>query len=452
MKLTRRRLLQGGLALGGLSAIGLPALGGFGHTPAFANPRDDLYFIFAYFSGGWDVLLTLDPRDPRVFRDDRKKVTRIQPAYDKLTSGQDDLVRTAVDGMVFGPHIGGLADVADKLTVVRGLSMDTLTHEVGRRRFLTGQPPAGLQAQGSSLATVLAAELGPTEPIPQLSVRVESYNDGMPAFASAIRVNSVDDLLRALRPSPSALPAGEQEAVEALLATARECDRIRTSTFQSQALDFRQAARDLVALGLDARFDFSASTAEMEALRDVYGIDPYDLAGAPAQAAAAVTALTSGISRCVSFEVAKDLDAHGPEWAASHGPRLESGFDIMAALIRDLERREYKDSGGSWLDHTVVVGFSEFARTPMLNSSGGRDHHLLNACVMAGGGLPGGRVLGASSDAGMAPQRLDYQTGVVSPGGQIVRPENLFAALQEHAGIAGDPGGLEATPFRALLG
>ena len=52
----------------------------------------------------------------------------------------------------------------------------------------------------------------------------------------------------------------------------------------------------------------------------------------------------------------------------------------------------------------------------------------------------------------MAPQRLDYQTGVVSPGGQIVRPENLFAALQEHAGIAGDPGGLEATPFRALLG
>ena len=49
--------------------------------------------------------------------------------------------------MTFGPYLGDLLGHASKLAVVRGISMDTLTHEVGRRRFLTG----GFQASGSGL-------------------------------------------------------------------------------------------------------------------------------------------------------------------------------------------------------------------------------------------------------------------------------------------------------------
>jgi uncharacterized protein (DUF1501 family) len=449
MTLSRRDLLRGSAALGGLAAFS-----GFAPRAATAVRAADLandqYFIFCYFNGGWDLQLCLDPRDPRSFRDDLRKVTRIQTGYEQLP-GDADLVRTSVPEMVFGPYIGDLARHAERLTVVRGISMDTLTHEVGRRRFLTGRPPAGLQAQGSNLATVLAANLGQSEPIPQLSVRVESYNAAMPAFASAIRVTSVDDLVRALRPGPLPLPAAAQARLDALIDSARACAP-GDGTWVRDALDHRLASQQLVSLGLGDRFDFAADNAEMEALRDAYGIDPLDLRAPPAQAAAAVTALTSGIARAVSIEATSGLDTHGPEWASSHGPKLQSGFDVIAAMIDDLDAREFRDTGTSWLDHTTILAFSEFGRSTLLNASGGRDHYLHNAALLCGGGLRGGRVLGQSSDVGMAPMELDFATGAPMPGGSILRPEHLFRAILERVGITDDVADLRVGPFGALYG
>ncbi|MCB9742649.1 MAG: DUF1501 domain-containing protein [Alphaproteobacteria bacterium] len=411
----------------------------------------DRYFIFCYFSGGWDLLLSLDPRDPEVFSPDLRKVTRIETGFQYLASDRRSLVETAVPEMRFGPYIGRLAEHAERLCLVRGVSMDTLTHEVGRRRFITGKPPAGLQAQGSSFATVLAALLGQNEPIPQLSVRVESYNDAWAADASAIKVNSVDDLIRALRAAPDSLPAGEQEAIDQLLGAWQGCAEEDADAWRQLSFGYRDAAKELVSLGLDSRFDFAANTSEMEALRDLYGIDPGDMRAAPAQAAAAVTAITSGIARCVSIVVAEDLDAHGPEWAEGHGPRLEAGFDTCAALIEDLASREYQDSGESWLEHVTLIGFSEFGRTAMLNSSGGRDHSLLNACFLAGAGVPQGRVLGRSSDVGMAPMEIDLATGAPETGGETLYPENLFRALLEGIGVSEDVADYRAEALSALL-
>lgn len=444
--LSRRALLKGGLGLGALAAFGAPGIRALGAADTITS---DQYFIFCYFQGGWDLLLGLDPRDPAIFRNDTKKLTGIQTGFE-LLPGTASLVRTSVDGMEFGPYIGALADHADKLVVVRGMSMDTLTHEVGRRRFLTGRPPAGLQAQGSSLATILASYLGKDDPVPQLSVMVESYNVGFPTYASAIRVSSVDDLLRALRVNPHALGTDDQAEIDRLLAHVRDCESVRRSDFYRSSLEFRGAAQNLVRLGLDGRFDFAALSPEMEALRDHYGIDPADLRSSPAQGAAAVQAITSGISRCVSIQAAGSLDSHGPEWASAHGPRLQEGFDLMAAIASDLESRPFKDTGDSWLDHTTVVGFSEFGRSPLVNSSGGRDHYLHNAAVLLGGGLRGGRVIGRSSDTGMAPTPLDLATGAPDEGGQIVKPENLFRAILERQGILEDVGDYRADPLTAL--
>lgn len=444
--LSRRALLQGGLGLGALAAFGAPGIRALGASDAIAS---DQYFIFCYFQGGWDLLLGLDPRDPAVFRNDTRKLTGIQTGFE-LLPGHASLVRTSVDDLVFGPYIGALADHAERLVVVRGMSMDTLTHEVGRRRFLTGRPPAGLAAQGSSIATILASYLGKDDAVPQLSVMVESYNVGFPTYSSAIRVSSVDDLLRALRVNPSALGADDQAQIDKLLAQLRDCDSVRRSDFYRSSLEFRAAAQNLVKLGLDARFDFAAATPEMEALRDHYGIDPAELASAPAQGAAAVQAITSGISRCVSIQAAGALDSHGPEWASAHGPRLQNGFDLVAAIASDLDSREFKDTGESWLDHTTIVGFSEFGRTPLVNSSGGRDHYLHNAAFLLGGGLRGGRVIGKSSDVGMAPMPVNLATGQLDPGGEIVKPEHVFRAILQHHGITDDVGDLRVGPLTAL--
>jgi uncharacterized protein (DUF1501 family) len=299
---------------------------------------------------------------------------------------------------------------------------------------------------------VLAAHLGQDEPIPQLSVRVESYNAAMPSYASAIRVSSVDDLVRALRPSPHALSSAEQGRLDAFLESVRGCPDGGASPFVSAALDMRLAAQDLVSLGLGDRFDFAAATAEMEALRDAYAIDPADMKSPGAQAAAAVTALTSGIARCVSIEATSGLDAHGPDWSSSHGPRQQAGFDVVAAMIDDLASREYRDTGTSWLDHTTIVGFSEFGRSPLLNASGGRDHYLHNATFLCGGGIPGGRVLGRSSDVGMAPTELDLATGQPREGGTILHPEHLFRAILADVGIEDDVADLRVEPLQALYG
>ena len=444
---TRRALLSGAASAGVLSAFSAPLIR---RARASTDDAGDRYFIFAYFAGGWDLLLSLDPRDPSLFREDLKKVTRIQLGYDLLDDAYQSNVETSVEGMTFGPYIGGLADHADKLCVVRGMSMETLTHEVGRRRFLTGRAPAGLQAQGSSLPTILATYLGGDEPVPQLSVRVESYNDGFPGYASAIRVTSVDDLVRALSPAPSALGDDQQAALDALMADVAACRSTARSDFYRGALEYREAAKALVELGLDDAFDFSAETAEMEALRDRYGIDPEDLTSAEAQAAAAVRAITSGISRCVSIEAARDLDSHGPEWSSAHGPRLASGFDVVAAMIDELETTEYKGTGESWLDRTTIVGFSEFGRSTLLNSSGGRDHYLHNACFLAGGGVQGGRVIGASSDVGMAPTETDLASGETSEGGEVVKPEHVYRAILTECGITDDVGDYRVDPLTAL--
>lgn len=68
----------------------------------------------------------------------------------------------------------------------------------------------------------------------------------------------------------------------------------------------------------------------------------------------------------------------------------------FAALVTDL-----KDRGK--LDDTLVVWMGEFGRTPRVNGRTGRDHYprVFNVAV-AGGGVKGGQVIGASNKTGTA--------------------------------------------------
>jgi hypothetical protein len=85
------------------------------------------------------------------------------------------------------------------------------------------------------------------------------------------------------------------------------------------------------------------------------------------------------------------------------GTRLAPQYDQAAsALIADLAER-------GLLETTLVVALSEFGRTPRLNADGGRDHW--GDCwsiYFAGGGVQGGRAVGASDAFGSAPQDKGY--------------------------------------------
>jgi len=66
----------------------------------------------------------------------------------------------------------------------------------------------------------------------------------------------------------------------------------------------------------------------------------------------------------------------------------------MSALVEDLAER-------GLLESTVVLWMGEFGRTPRINENAGRDHWARSwSVVLGGGGLPGGRVVGATSEDG----------------------------------------------------
>ena len=445
----RRGFLRNMLVLGGglTSFAGVGPFQRLGYADALASgePR---FYVFAYFGGGWDVLLGLDPRDPRRFNQDNVATTRIQPAYDMLGPGSDIIVTDA--GIELGPFIGEMQNHIDKMCIIRGMSMETLTHDVGRRRFLTGKAPAGLDARGSSAATWLAGHLGSAEPIANLAVGIESYNREQPAFASALAVDSVPDLIEVLRAADPALMGYEANALNDLLAGAADCENALRSPLWQIAEEARLRAEFTVASGFSDLFEFGGDSEEMQAVRSHYGIGT-DMRAPEAQAAMAAQSLMAGITRVVSFQATGGLDTHFDNWTTEQGPRQRRGFNAVARLAADLANHEYLDTGTSWLDHTTIVGFSEFSRTPLLNASEGRDHALMNSCFLMGGNVRGGQVIGASSDLGMNPTPVTIATGVPSLGGEMIRPEHVIQALFEDAGMSGDPADLRVGPLGGIF-
>jgi hypothetical protein len=89
----------------------------------------------------------------------------------------------------------------------------------------------------------------------------------------------------------------------------------------------------------------------------------------------------------------------------------------LAALLSTLSER-------GLLDSTTVCATGEFGRTPKINRNAGRDHWPRAMCVlMAGGGIRGGQVIGASNADGSAPEIT------------AITPEQVGASLYASLGI-----------------
>ena len=85
-------------------------------------------------------------------------------------------------------------------------------------------------------------------------------------------------------------------------------------------------------------------------------------------------------------------------------PMYDQGY---AALLTDLADR-------GMLDDTLVCGLAEFGRTPKVNPAGGRDHWpQCFSCTFAGGGVRGGRAIGASDPIGGVPAERPTSPGEV---------------------------------------
>ncbi len=493
--LTRRRLLQS-LGLGSAAFLLKDVL--FPRRARADSTSPPRILIFCYFSGGWDQLYGLDPRpyafggtDPSLYPNGGSV---IDPGWDQVKDPTSDidsfgnpsalnywfnspagraangLVSLQGSNMILGPAfydttIAKNSAVANALCIVRGVNMGTLTHEVGRRYFITGKFPRGLEASGSALPTWVAYQNGALtgSPIPNLSVAVETYNEGLPSFASGLSINQASDLQSVLQPLGPAInaPASAQANIAQAVSdfeSQDDCWEVELNGLGS--VDEYRASRlnalSMVQSNLAGLFSFYATNTNtsVQSLFSAFGLNTTSplfnsqLNGAIGQALIAAQAITpravkSGssmvmrsVSNCVSIQLATGIDTHDDTWTTVHGNALRQGFDALGRLINYLQQTpDPLVTGQALWARTQIMGFSEFTRTPNINARGGRDHHLFSSCILAGQGIKGGQIIGGTSDDQFLGLPIDLQTGSTNGGTYSPRPPDIHATFLQAAGL-----------------
>jgi hypothetical protein len=110
-------------------------------------------------------------------------------------------------------------------------------------------------------------------------------------------------------------------------------------------------------------------------------------------------------------------DDHRKLFETYKGKRLANFDQGLSALLTDLHER-------GLMENTLVLALGEFGRTPKVNKDAGRDHwpHAMSV-LMAGAGIPGGQIVGATDAKG-------YHAAE-----NVYRPEDFAASLYTKMGI-----------------
>ena len=448
----RRDFLNGLIATTGL--LGLGGLSLEERVAYGLNNKDkeyqDRYYVFLFMNGGWDILLTLDPRDPTVFTEAQVPNTLIQTGYAQtpFPNGASPLVDTSLGPL--GYFMGDALKHTDKFSIIRGLSMDTLGHVDSFQRLVTGKTPVGSRFRGSSFDVWTASLLGEQNPVPNLSLSLGTANLDQPGYASALRVGHPAQVYGALsRTTP--FSKTQEAALNAFFKNSQACPSTSSSNFLTKAAASQQSISTVLSKDLADSFNLGATTKEIQDLKQKYMTNnEFNL---PMQTVAiAAQALKTGLSRAVTgfLMIGNTLDTH--DNLQTNGPDQMLGFNAYAHLIDDLSKSQYKDTDDSWLDRTTVILASEFSRYPLISALGGREHWLLNSVAIAGGDIKPGMVVGGSSDLGMMPLATNLATGKPDPeNGEILKPEHIYRTLLTGIGVTDDVADLRVEPITALL-
>jgi hypothetical protein len=304
-------------------------------------------------------------------------------------------VDTKIPGVKFSQNLAQTAQVADKLTIVRGMTHGEAAHERGTHNMFTGYRPSPA-IQFPSIGAVVSHELGSRKNLPPyvcvpgipnefagtgyLSTAYGPFSLGADPANKNFKVRDLN--------MRDGITPERFDRRRNILSTVDEHFRTLEKSDALSAMDsFYQAAYALVS-SKDAREAFNLA-AEKEETRKQYGENDAGqrmlMARRLVEAGVRLVSLTYG-----------GWDHHSNIANAMNGqlPRFDQAF---AALIRDLDQR-------GLLDTTLVMVSSEFGRTPKINKDAGRDHWpRVFSVVFAGGGFKKGYVHGSSDPTGTEP-------------------------------------------------
>ena len=406
--LARRDMLRLGVAGFGAGAFGLPDL--LAARESKANTTDkDVSLIILFLKGGLSTIDTLDlkPNAPAEFRGD------FRPAD------------TVVPGMQIVDLLPRAAKQADKYSLLRSFTHQNSGHGQADHYMLTGyHPRPGFNPslkpnnQRPAHGAIMAHKLGPKGSVPPYVCLPKMHASGGSAYlgsaAAPFVVESdpsapnfkVPDLV-----PPPAIDANRLDDRKGLLST---IDRFRKSaeiegnsgvktltTFQRKAFELISSA------ATKSAFDINQESVN---LRDEYGRHSLG------QSCLMARRLVEAGVRCVTIDHT-NWDTHYNNFRVLKNdllPQLDSG---MTTLFRDLDDR-------GMLESTMVLVMGEFGRTPRVNKHAGRDHWgPSNTVLLGGGGVQGGRVVGATNSRGE------------KPAADPISPEDLAATIYRCVGI-----------------
>ncbi len=352
-------------------------------------------------------------------------------------------IATKVPGIRLCETLPHTARIADQLAIIRSMMTDINAHSTSGAFMLTGyEPPtkaenvpAGPQDWPSIASVVGALRPGERSPLSSVVLPERIQNDGnivWPGQDGGFMGGSWHPMV--MKCDPSSLPIRiEGMSMEGGMTHVRLAERYdllsqMDAQFQNAVQSgaaaelggMRQRAFDL--LHSDASRAAFALERETPALRDAYGAHKFG------QSVLLARRLVEAGTRLVQVnwprEGPKEVGG-SPLWDTHRNNAgrvrdvLAPQFDLtFATLIGDLKSR-------GLLDETLVVVMGEFGRSPKINGAGGRDHWgSVFSVVLAGAGIGGGQIIGASDRIGAFPQS------------RPVRPPDLAATIFHLLGIA----------------
>jgi hypothetical protein len=403
-RLSRRDFMRVG-ALGGL---GLRGAGSVRSAQPHAAARARRC-ILLFLTGGPPQHDTFDPK----------------PAAPAEIRGEFRPIATRTPGIHFSELFPRLARQTDKLCVVRSVTHNDTVHTSAGYTMLTGayhplaNVPGGASAvrptanDNPHVGSLLTLARPPRGGVPTFAALPEVIKDanvnefpGQGAGFLGHRYDpfrvSAEPARGAFEPPPILLPAdvtaarlGERRWLNALVDRAwRGADRQQTDF----AVQRDQAFALLAAPSVRRAFELDHEPAR---LRDAYGRHLFGQGCLLAR-----RLLEAGVALVTvywHYEGPDDSPVWDTHWNNFRHlrERLAPPTDqAVAALLDDLASR-------GLLDDTLVICMGEFGRTPRINGMAGRDHWgKLQSILLAGAGLRGGRVYGASDRIGGEPADL----------------------------------------------
>ncbi|MEO8874939.1 MAG: DUF1501 domain-containing protein [Polyangiaceae bacterium] len=425
------KMLSGGLVT---AMTGLPKWA----MADVATAQQSEFFIFIIALGGWDVTLWADPRNElkgivhpaSTANTDTSQLKKWVDA--PLVEGEKSfqLVRPKNSNLVFGPGIGELADMPDRITIVNGLAMNTVAHPDGQVFSATGRHPQGGRVAASSIDTILSNELGKEQLLPTVSIRFPSayVGDNLDRRVVPLAIDDVGAIARTVSRGGQYDAAPERDRVTAMLSEEAR-DLAKRSTFPD-VLDGMALQYDALRHMLTSNLQEVFSTQGLQKAHPEFNYKNRFTGGPAVNAAFAVESMKRNLVRCVSFAIG-GFDTHGNNYRFQAQTQQET-FGLVAAMIKSLDGVPHPTKQGSKLsDHTHILVISDFCRTPQINLGMGRDHYPNNSALVVSPKFKTNFVYGKTD----VDQLLPSPVRKFTDGERAIAPPDLLATFVSAFGV-----------------